>query len=151
VLAAHGGAVPAGAVLAGISLGRTRTLYQDPAFGIRQLVDIAIQALSPAVNQPTTAVQVIDRLEDSSDGQVRLVQPAMTWDEFIELAFTEITAYGASSAQVARRLLAVYDALATGAPAHRDGVRAGRLALLTEAASRGVPQSALRADAMGLG
>jgi uncharacterized membrane protein len=56
--------VPASQVLASINVGRSRTLYQDPAFGLRQLVDIAIQALSPAVNQPTTATQVIDRIED---------------------------------------------------------------------------------------
>lgn len=81
----------------------------------------------------------------------RLVQPAMTWDEFIELAFTEITEYGASAAQVARRLLAACDTLAAGAPAPGDGVRARRLALLAESTSRGVPRSPLRADAMGLG
>jgi len=39
-------------------------MYQGPLYGIRQLVDVASQALSPAVNQPTTAVIVIDRLEE---------------------------------------------------------------------------------------
>ena len=37
---------------------------QDPAFGFRQLVDVAIRALSPAVNDPTTGVQAIDRISD---------------------------------------------------------------------------------------
>lgn len=41
-----------------------RTFVQDPAFGFRQLVDIAIRALSPAVNDPTTGVQAIDRISD---------------------------------------------------------------------------------------
>ena len=44
-------------------LARQRTIDQDPAFVIRMLVDIAIRALSPAVNDPTTAVQVLDRIE----------------------------------------------------------------------------------------
>jgi uncharacterized membrane protein len=78
----------------GYNLGRNRTLYQDPSYGLRQLVDIATQALSPAVNQPTTAVQVIDRLEDilrricarpllsgyyaDAAGTVRFVEPELT-------------------------------------------------------------------------
>lgn len=47
-----------------VQFGRERTLHQDPAYGIRELVDIGCQALSPAVNAPTTAVQVIDRLTE---------------------------------------------------------------------------------------
>jgi uncharacterized membrane protein len=52
-------------------------MYQGPLYGIRQLVDVASQALSPAVNQPTTAVIVIDRLEEvrfgSADAHSRRV------------------------------------------------------------------------------
>ena len=48
-----------------LALGIERTIDQDPAFALRILVDIAIRALSPAVNDPTTAVQVIDHLEDT--------------------------------------------------------------------------------------
>jgi uncharacterized membrane protein len=51
-------------VLACVDLGRARTLYRDPSVGLRQLVDVATQALSPALNQATTATQVIDRLEE---------------------------------------------------------------------------------------
>jgi len=46
------------------ALGRERTLEQDLAFALRILVDIAVRALSPAVNDPTTAVQVLDDIED---------------------------------------------------------------------------------------
>jgi uncharacterized membrane protein len=53
---------PDDAIRGCVHLGRSRTMYQDPLYGIRQLVDVASQALSPAVNQPTTAVIVIDRL-----------------------------------------------------------------------------------------
>lgn len=123
VLAVHGGRTPPDAdLVACISLGRARTLYQDPTFGIRQLVDVATQSLSPAINQPTTAVLVIDRLHDlllriarlptpsglyvDGKGTVRLVEPTYPWDCLVQLAFVEITAIGVSSPHVTRRLAA---------------------------------------------
>jgi uncharacterized membrane protein len=158
----------AGAVAAAVNFGRGRTLYQDPAFGLRQLADIATQALSPAVNQDTTAVLVIDSLEDVllqiSDcprhsgcytdraGTVRLIKPLPDWEDCLDLAFTEITAYGASSPQVARRLLAAYATLeAAAGPAKRAGVAARREELSRLIAAGGLAQQALRADPMGLG
>ena len=172
--AVNGGAGPprqpvtAAAVAAAVNFGRGRTLYQDPAFGLRQLADIAAQALSAAVNQPTTAVLVIDSLEDvllqiarcprqsgcytDRDGTVRLIKPLPGWDDCLDLAFTEITAYGASSPQVARRLLAAYAALeAAAAPALRAGVAVRREELARQLAAGGLSGEALRADPMGLG
>jgi len=160
--------VPAREVAAAVNFGRGRTLYQDPAFGLRQLADIAAQALSPAVNQPTTAVLVIDSLEDvllqiacgprhsgcytDREGTVRLVKPLPGWDDCLDLALTEITVYGASSPQVARRLLAAYATLEAAAdPARRGGVAARREELARQLASDGTVQQALRADPMGLG
>ena len=156
------------AVAAAVNFGRGRTLYQDPAFGLRQLADIATQALSPAVNQDTTAVLVIDSLEDvllqisgcprhsgcytDRDGTVRLIKPLPDWEDCLDLAFTEITAYGASSPQVARRLLAAYAVLEAAAdPAKRAGVAARREELSQMIAAGGLAQQALRADSMGLG
>ncbi len=173
-VAVHHGAVSdsqpvtAAAVAAAINFGRGRTLYQDPAFGLRQLADIAAQALSAAVNQPTTAVLVIDSLEDvllqiarcprqsgcytDRDGTVRLIKPLPGWDDCLDLAFTEITAYGASSPQVARRLLAAYAALeAAAAPALRAGVAVRREERARQLAGGGLSGEALRADPMGLG
>ena len=160
--------VSAAEVAAAVNFGRGRTLYQDPAFGLRQLADIAAQALSPAVNQPTTAVLVIDSLEDvllqiarsprqsgcytDRDGTVRLVKPLPGWEDCLDLAFTEITVYGAASPQVARRLLAAYAALeAAAGPARRAGVAARREELARQLASDGTARQALRADPMGLG
>jgi uncharacterized membrane protein len=162
------GLVSAAEVAAAVNFGRGRTLYQDPAFGLRQLADIAAQALSPAVNQPTTAVLVIDSLEDillqiacgprqsgcytDRDGTVRLVKPLPGWEDCLDLAFTEITVYGAASPQVARRLLACYATLeAAAGPARRAGVAARREELARLLASEGTAQQALRADPMGLG
>ena len=167
-------AVPAGhqvsaaEVAAAVNFGRGRTLYQDPAFGLRQLADIATQALSPAVNQPTTAVLVIDSLEDvllqiarsprqsgcytDRDGTVRLVKPLPGWEDCLDLAFTEITVYGAASPQVARRLLAAYAVLeAAAGPGHRAGLAARREELARQAADSGIGPATLRPDPMGLG
>ena len=123
VLAVHGDQSPPEAdLLTCIDLGRARSLYQDPTFGIRQLVDVATQALSPAINQPTTAVLVIDRLHDllsriarlpspsglrvDAMGTVRLMESTYSWDYLLQLAFVEITALGIASPHVTRRLAA---------------------------------------------
>ena len=103
-----------------IAFGAERTFEQDPAFALRILVDIAAKALSPAINDPTTAVHVIDRIEDllmllarrdlavgelrDRAGRLRVVIPALSWQDFLLLAVTEIRHYGRDSVQVARRL-----------------------------------------------
>ena len=125
-----------------VALGIERTIDQDPAFAIRIMVDIAAKALSPAVNDPTTAVQVLNHLGDTlralgeddlpgrrayvgPDGSVRLVVPARRWEEYLALAVTEIREYGADSIQVVRRLRAVLEDLAATARAeHRPAVEA---------------------------
>lgn len=119
-------------VLSQIRLGQERSMHQDPAFGFRQLVDIAERALSPGVNDPTTAVQVIDQLHDllrdllsreiptgshtDSDGNVRLVVPTPSWVDFLRLAVEEIRHYGAGSIQVSKRLRSMLLDLRTVAP-----------------------------------
>jgi uncharacterized membrane protein len=108
-------------------LARQRTVDQDPAFALRMLVDIAIRALSPAVNDPTTAVQALDRIETllvelagrhpgpsivvDDDGRARARVIAPGWSSYVELGLMEIRRYGAVSPQVVRRLHAVYDRL----------------------------------------
>src|SRR4030095_8840586 len=98
-----------------------------------QLVDVPSQPRPPAENQPTTAVVVIDRLEElllgigrrpqptgffmDTDGVVRLMHSEPTWAETVDLAFTEIAIYGASSPAVTRRLAASYELLQQPAPA----------------------------------
>ena len=63
MLAVHGGAEPSRRALRyTVSVGVERTFHQDLGFGLRQLSDIALRALSPAVNDPTTAVQCLDRI-----------------------------------------------------------------------------------------
>lgn len=106
-----------------IHLGRERTFEQDPKYPIRVLVDIAIKALSPAINDPTTAVQTLDQIEDllrrlgnrkldtgcvsDESGNLRLIFPMPTWEDYLTLAFDEIRQYGARSVQVMRRLRSI--------------------------------------------
>jgi uncharacterized membrane protein len=112
--------IPEQALLDAVSLSVERTFVQDPKYPIRLLVDIAIKALSPSINDPTTAVQAIDQLEDmlrrlgrralddvkarDRDGIVRLTYPTPNWEDFLRLSFDEIRYYGANSVQVTRRL-----------------------------------------------
>lgn len=123
ILEVHGAEPPLAARqrLSGmVALGVERTIEQDPAFAIRVMVDVATRALSPAVNDPTTAVQVLDHLGETlrmigtapsprSTQAVDalttgVVMPVRDWPDFLSLAFTEIREYGATSIQVVRRL-----------------------------------------------
>lgn len=121
LLAVHGGAaIPERHLLRAIHLTTERTFEQDPKYPLRLLVDIAIKALSPAINDPTTAVQAIDQIEDllrrlgrheldagyarDAEGKLRLVYPMPTWEDYLTLGFDEIRQYGGTSVQVMRRL-----------------------------------------------
>jgi uncharacterized membrane protein len=120
-----------------VALGVERTIEQDPAFAVRIMVDIAIRALSPAVNDPTTAVQVLDHLEDLlrllgqtdlSDQGIPLVEmesglvvPIRRWDDYLTLSVTEIREYGARSIQVVRRLRAMLEELGESVLPERRG------------------------------
>jgi uncharacterized membrane protein len=122
VLCVRGGKqpLPEVSLMRAISLAEERTYEQDPKYPIRLLVDIAIKALSSAINDPTTAVQAIDQLEDilhrlgqhklgdvrlsDGDGIVRLTYRFPVWEDFLRLSFDEIRQYGADSVQVKRRL-----------------------------------------------
>ena len=124
------------------ALGVERTIEQDPAFALRIMVDIATMALSPAVNAPTTAVQVLDHLEDfmrwiggrdldarserrDEEGRPRLIMPSQDWDELLALAVTEIRLYGGSAIQVVRRLRAMLEGLQEAVrPEYRAAVEA---------------------------
>ncbi|WP_375307515.1 DUF2254 domain-containing protein [Bradyrhizobium sp. A11] len=105
-----------------VHLDEQRTFEQDPKYAMRLLVDVAIKALSPAINDPTTAVQAIDQIEDmlrrlakcdleacrayDDDGVLRVVYRMPTWEDYLALAFDEIRQFGSTSIQVMRRLRA---------------------------------------------
>jgi uncharacterized membrane protein len=122
-------------LLGAIERGEERTFEQDPKYAIRLLVDIAIRALSPAVNDPTTAVQALDQIGDlllrlgrrrleigvyrDVAGDVRVRMPCPAWDDFLRLAFDEIRSYGGASIQVMRRMKALIGDLSTLLPFER--------------------------------
>ncbi len=161
------------AAIRSIELGLERTLDQDMAYGLRLLVDIAERSLSDGPFQdPTTAVQAIDRLHDclrqlakrtlpdgryrDNQGEVRLVMPAMCWDDYIHLAFDEIRMAGAGSPQVARRLRAAIDDLLSIAPLERQHALREQLELLQSGVEGEVGQPgdvpySSQADPKGLG
>jgi len=111
-----------------VALGVERTIEQDPAFAMRIMVDIANLALSPAVNDPTTAVQVLDHLGEilrligttdlTAHSKARgepepgsVIMHARRWEEFLALGVTEIRVYGATGIQVGRRVRALLEEL----------------------------------------
>ncbi|MET8226404.1 DUF2254 domain-containing protein [Streptomyces sp. NPDC005301] len=165
VLAVHGGAAPAPRRLRGtVSVGVERTFHQDLSFGLRQLSDIALRALSAAVNDPTTAVQALDRivqflaavagrpldtsLHRDRRGEVRLVQPVPGWTELVDLAFTEIRGCAVGTPQVTRRMTAGLDDLLRITPAGRRAPLVRHRELLAQAVERAVPEAADRAFAL---
>src|SRR5262249_914024 len=123
-----------------IVLGDERTIEQDPAFAIRIMVDIADKALSPAINDPTTAVQALNHLSDvlrligttdlsrsrwraGTPARTGLVIPARGWEDYLALGVTEIREYGSTSIQVMRRLRAMLEELHDEVrPEHRPAV-----------------------------
>jgi len=125
-----------------VAFGRERTLEQDPMFAFRILVDIALKALSPAINDPTTAVLAIDQVhrllgdlamrrlrgEVIRDdlGECRLILRTPNWEDFVHVACREIRSCGAGNLQIARRLRAMLEDLAGSV------VEARRVVLLEE-------------------
>lgn len=129
------------AVLRAVSQDIERTMEQDLAFGVRQLVDIAEKALSPSLNDPTTAVQCVDVLHDilrqlagrhlpdgrhvGDDHQVRLVIPQYSFADLLDVALAEIWRYGQDAAQVPERIARLLDDLSGVAlREHRPAIEA---------------------------
>lgn len=158
---AWGDAPPAEALQDLVLVEPERTPHQDAAFGMRQLVDVAERALSPGINDPTTAVQALDQLHDllrsiadrqlpspvrcDPAGLVRLLLPRPDWDDYVHLALDEIRRYGAGSIQVARRLTTLLRDLLECVPEERRPVLREELALLDAAIDREFPNEVERA------
>ncbi|MYT69193.1 MULTISPECIES: DUF2254 domain-containing protein [unclassified Streptomyces] len=169
----HGAAAPSRRQLRScVFVGVERAFHQDLGFGLRVLADVALRALSAAVNDPTTAVQAIDRIVQflaaagrgpldtlrytDRRGAVRLVQPVPSWDELVDLAFTEIRGCAAGTPQVTRRLLAGFDDLLSLVPEERREPLLRHRELLIRSVERSVPDAAdrtfaLRPDRQGIG
>lgn len=147
-----------------VLIGGERTPTQDIEFAIRQLVEIALRALSPGVNDPFTAIAVIDRLGVSlalmmrrgaaigawrdEDGQVRVVGPTTTLRGAVDAAFNQIRQSGEGHPAILIRLLATFAQLAEHA--RDDETRrllADHVAMIATAAKRSIAE---RADLAGV-
>lgn len=155
-----------------VALGSERTMDQDPTFPFRIIVDIALKALSPAINDPTTAVLAIDQLHRllrsvgkrhlrgdeirDPSGRLRVIFRTPDWEDFVHIAFSEIRYCGSGSVQVVRRLRAMVENLVGTLPPHRHPALHEQLSLIDrEIESRfAYPEDralARIADAQGLG
>lgn len=136
------------AVRACITLASERDSRQDVAFGIRQLVDIAERALSPGINDPSTAAICMDQIHDllrrlatcgeiptvhaDGTGEIRVLLAWPTWDDYVGLAFDELRNWSAPSLQARRRLQSMLDDLKGVVPPHRRGPLEAREPLWNE-------------------
>jgi uncharacterized membrane protein len=123
------------AVLGALSTGLERTFEQDPTLAFRILTDIALRTLSPAINDPTTACQVLDATDgllrflstrdlspgSASDaaGITRVTAKLPGWDHYVALAIDEVVDYGAASRQVRVKLEALLTHLLANVPPER--------------------------------
>ena len=155
-----------------VAFGRERTIEQDSTFAFRVIVDVAIKALSKAINDPTTAVLALDQLHRllrlvgrrhlhnealfDADGQLRLIFPTPNWDDFVQLTFREIRFYGAENFQVSRRLHAMIENLIGTLPEARHAALRRELDLLDQVLEKlhALPEDlalARQPDLQGLG
>lgn len=170
----YGGARAAadGTLRSAVAFGSERTLEQDPTFAFRIVIDIALKALSPAINDPTTAVLAIDQLHRllrlvgmrqlrtdeilDRSGQLQVIVRTPNWDDFVHLTFSEIRACGANNLQIVRRLRAMIENLNETVPGHRQRELQEQSTLLDQEIERlfRYPQEralARMADSQGLG
>ena len=119
-------------LVAAFDIGPTRTLQQDVEFGVLQIVDIALKAISPAVNDPTTAITCIDQLsrilirfasreppEDLLYDPPGIVRASIEWIHFrrlVEAAFEQIRMYSKTDVAVSLRLLRALGDIAAATP-----------------------------------
>jgi len=155
-----------------IAFGSERTLEQDPTFAFRIVVDIALRALSPAINDPTTAVLAIDQLHRllrmvgkhylrtdgilNKSGKLRLIFRTPNWEDYVHLAFSEIRSCGSNNLQIVRRLRAMIENLVQTLPVSCHPPLQEQLSLLDREVARNFVYSeelalARIGDTQGLG
>src|SRR5580693_9040692 len=151
----HGGDATDEAVLRGLVTGQERTFHQDPLFAFRLLADIGLRALSPAVNDPATAVQVLDTIQSllqplvsrdldvaeiaDDGGTLRLVLALPSWDDYLQIALDDLIESGARSPMVLFRARAMLSSLLDAAPPQRKPSIAWRLRRAEELAAGNFP------------
>ncbi len=159
----RGGEVADEAVFDGLLTGQERTFHQDPLFAFRLLADIGLRALSPAVNDPATAVQVLDTMQgilsplvardldvaDIADGSgaVRVVLALPSWDDYLRTSLDDFIECAARSPMALLRVRALLTMLLIAAPAPRRPSISWRLIRVQELLAVNFP--AIWLDASG--
>jgi uncharacterized membrane protein len=131
----HGGDASDAAILDGLVSGQERTFHQDPLFAFRLLADIGLRALSPAVNDPATAVQVLDTIESllvplatrdldvseiaDDSGAVKVVVALPSWDDYLRIALDDLIESGARSPMTLLQARTLLTGLLNAAPPQR--------------------------------
>jgi uncharacterized membrane protein len=142
--------------------GPLRTLRQDIAFGIDQLVEIAIRALSPAVNDTFTAMTCIDWLGDSlckiavewrpqsshrdGLGIIRLITAPVSYERLVQRSFEKIRQAADGMPAVLIRQLDALSTIMAAAPPGRSQVLLDQAAMIARVGARSVPEPADQAD-----
>ncbi|CAK8721421.1 DUF2254 domain-containing protein [Candidatus Electronema halotolerans] len=145
-------------VNAAFALGNQRRAGQDIEFAVNQLVEIAIRALSPGVNDPFTAMACVDRLGSAlcrlaqrempspyrhdTEEHLRIITPVLTFPDVTDAAFNQIRQYGSSSVAVTIRLLETIAVVAGSV--HRSEDRAALLRharMIDRGAAKGLPEA----------
>lgn len=141
---------------AAYSVGRHRTIVQDAGYGIRQIVDVALKALSPGINDTTTAVECVDylgailsqaarrRIETPcrrERGKLRVIARGPSFEGFLDIAFDQIRQNAAANVAVLTRLLQTLETvgLATVDPQRRLAVWK-HAELIADTADRTIPE-----------
>ncbi len=153
----------AAAIRAAFVVGRQRTPVQDLEFSVLQLVEIAVRALSPGVNDPFTAMTCVDRLASAlcrlagrdipsplrvdERGRLRVIAPATTFSAVVDAAFNQVRQNARTSAAVSIRLLEAIATIAASVTRPDDRTALRRHAeMVARGAREGLPEENDRAD-----
>jgi uncharacterized membrane protein len=139
-----------------LTLEGERASIQDPENSIRQLVEVALRALSPSVNDPFTAMAVVDRLTESlakvmrrgsppsiwedENGLVRVLAPRSTFADFLEEAFRQIRQHSQENPAVLIRLVENLGQLLAQAEAAQNSVLQKQIEIVLDIGRRSIPQ-----------
>lgn len=144
-------------------VGNQRTLAQDAEFGILQLVEVAVRALSPGINDPFTAIACVDRLgsvlvrlarrnmpspyQRDDDGAVRVIVSPLTFSGMIDAAFNPLRQYARNNADVTIRMLESIAIVAGAVQQERDRESLRRHAtMIVNGADAALPEEQDRHD-----
>ncbi|QMU69121.1 DUF2254 domain-containing protein [Streptacidiphilus sp. P02-A3a] len=151
----HGGDLPARTLFATLATGVERTFDQDPEFGLRLLADIAMRGLSPAINDPATAAQALDHIEDlllllagqdldvsrsrDAEGTLRVVLPLPDWTQYVRTALDDVITSALNAPLALERLRQLLRHLRQVCPPPRRAVLEDRLDWVQSTLATGFP------------